>query len=78
MMTLTLNGQFKMFDFEAPVSVEMLLVQLSVNGRHVVIEKGGVIYKCPFEGVMLSDGDVLEIVHFVGGGLSQHYLGEKV
>ena len=41
MMTLTLNGQLKTFDFEAPVSVETVLAQLSVNGRHVVVEKGG-------------------------------------
>lgn len=68
MMTLTLNGQLKTFDIEAPVSVETVLSQLSVNGRHVVVEKGGVICQFPFEGVMLSDGDCLEIVHFVGGG----------
>jgi thiamine biosynthesis protein ThiS len=52
------------------VTVAEYLASLSIDPRAVVIEHNGQILRDrdSLSGVRLSDGDQLEIVHFVGGG----------
>jgi thiamine biosynthesis protein ThiS len=64
---LTVNGD------EMPLrglaTVGDLLAALKIAPQRVVVELNGLIYRRG-EGLdaSLSDGDVVEIVHFVGGG----------
>ena len=51
-------------------SIADLLDSLSLNARAVVVEHNEVILRDreSLPAVLLADGDVVEIVHFVGGG----------
>ena len=53
-----------------PVSVAQFLASLSLDPRTVVVEHNGRILRDreTLDSTGLVDGDVLEIVHFVGGG----------
>jgi len=50
-------------------SVETLLQQLGTSRERVAIElNADIVPKAGYEKQLLSDGDKIEIVHFVGGG----------
>ncbi len=51
-------------------SIANLLSSLSLDPRTVVVEHNGRILRdhASLPGVALTEGDVVEIVHFVGGG----------
>ena len=51
-------------------SIANLLSSLSLDARAVVVEHNGTILRdrASLPAVALADGDVIEIVHFVGGG----------
>ena len=53
-----------------PSSISDLLASLSLDARAVVVEHNGTILRDrdTLPGIFLADGDVVEIVHFVGGG----------
>lgn len=63
---ITVNGSSR----EASGSLSDLLGTLSIDPRSVVVERNAVILRdrASFPSIALSDGDVIEIVHFVGGG----------
>jgi thiamine biosynthesis protein ThiS len=65
--TLTVNGDSMPVDDLSTVG--QLLSHLKVAPERVVVELNGVIYRRG-EGLdqQLGGGDVVEIVHFVGGG----------
>lgn len=66
-MNLTVNGESK--KFEASLSVEQLLGQIGLDGTKVAVERNReIVPKSVYAQTMLSDGDNLEIVHFIGGG----------
>ena len=66
-MQLTINGQERRF--EAPMSVEALLRQIGLDGRKVAVERNlEIVPKSAYGSSQLSNGDKLEIVHFIGGG----------
>jgi sulfur carrier protein len=51
------------------VSVEVLLDELEIRPGRVVVELNrAIISRTEHGSTTLKDGDVLEIVHFVGGG----------
>lgn len=53
----------------APATASDLLQHLGLDPRMVVVELNRKIVRRPQLGnTTLSDGDVLELVHFVGGG----------
>ena len=65
-MKLTVNG--KEMDFEKS-TVQHLIEHYNLKSGSVVVEKNGAIIKRErFAVEGLKDGDVLEIVRFVGGG----------
>ena len=52
-----------------PQSLESYLSDKSLLGRRIAVERNGdIIPKSQFSEVILEDGDVLEIVHAIGGG----------
>ena len=70
MIALTINGKPQTLDDETPLP--QLLETLEIDVRLVAVAiNGEVIPKNQHGGVMLRDGDVVEIVRMVGGGASR-------
>lgn len=66
-MILTINGETHQLN--TPIKLSELLVKLELDGTKVAIERNlEIVPKSTYETQELSDGDKLEIVHFIGGG----------
>lgn len=66
-MTIKLNGD--PHELEQPLSVSALLAQLEIDARRVAVELNlAVVKKAAYDSSIVSDGDEVEIVNFVGGG----------
>jgi len=66
-VTVQLNGKPR--DFGGPLTLSGVLEQLGTIAKMVVIEYNGtVIPRSEYLDTPLVEGDILEIVHFVGGG----------
>ena len=66
-MKLTVNGEEHQFDGE--MSISTLLEHFQLNPQQVAVELNRHIVKKPdYQTTALKHGDVLEVVHFVGGG----------
>jgi len=66
-MNLTINGEPR--SVASPITLQQLLGELGLDGRKVAIERNReIVPKSTYDRVDLSDGDKLEIVHFIGGG----------
>ncbi len=66
-MLITLNGE--RFELDEPVSVNALLARLDIDPRRVAVEHNlAIVKRQRFDEVVVSDGDRVEIVNFVGGG----------
>jgi sulfur carrier protein len=70
-LTLVLNGQSRTFDvLRQSANVEQLVAELGLKGDRVAVERNGdIVPRSSWTETVLSDGDRLEVVHFVGGGL---------
>ncbi|MDA1354002.1 MAG: sulfur carrier protein ThiS [bacterium] len=66
-MRLTVNGEEDSFRL-GERTVQALVRCLGFVPEHVVVECNGEIYKGSDTQQEISDGDVIEIVRFVGGG----------
>ena len=68
-MRLVINGEEKEFDQISTLS--SLVDQLGLKSDRLAIELNrDIVPRASWERTELHDGDRLEIVHFVGGGLS--------
>jgi thiazole synthase len=66
-LSLTVNGEPRRI--AAGASIAGLVGDLGLDPRKVAVERNGAIVpRSTLAEAMLADGDVLEIVHFVGGG----------
>ncbi|HSH70424.1 MAG TPA: sulfur carrier protein ThiS [Deferrisomatales bacterium] len=66
-MKVSINGRLRMLP--AGTSLARLLQELELEAARVVVERNrSIVPREEFAAVALGDGDVLEIVHFVGGG----------
>jgi thiamine biosynthesis protein ThiS len=66
-LVITLNGE--PFELDQPLSVTDLLTRLAIDPRRVAVEHNLTILKRQaFPEIVVSDGDQVEIVNFVGGG----------
>jgi sulfur carrier protein len=66
-MKIHINGEQK--EVTDGLSVAVLLDELEIRPARVVVELNrAIISREAQESTSLKDGDVLEIVHFVGGG----------
>jgi len=64
---LIINGERR--ELPAALSVAELLAREGLAERRVAVERNGeIVPRSTLEEAPLADGDVLEIVHFVGGG----------
>ena len=64
-MTLVINGQQRFLDV---VTLGDVFKALGLRLDQYIVERNGDVCSRPFSDVTLFDGDVLEIVQFVGGG----------
>ena len=56
-------------DIAAPLSISALLAQLKIDARRVAVEHNLVIVtRDRYDSTMVSGGDTIEVVNFVGGG----------
>ncbi len=66
-MRLTINGEER--SFEEAMDLAALVSALGLNVRKVAVERNlEIVPRSTYARVLLTDGDRLEIVQFVGGG----------
>jgi sulfur carrier protein len=66
-MKIQLNGHER--EFSAPLSLSKLVEQLGMKEDRVAVELNrNIVPREMWSQTALSDGDRLEVVHFVGGG----------
>ena len=66
-MKITVNGEDRYFD--APLTITDLLTSLGIASGKVAVEWNlEIVPKSTYGTIDLSDGDRIEIVHFIGGG----------
>lgn len=66
-MILKINGEER--EFADGLSLTGLLESLQIRAGRVVVERNKqIVPRDSFGAAILADGDILEIVHFVGGG----------
>jgi thiamine biosynthesis protein ThiS len=64
---ILLNGETH--EITAPLSVTALLAGLGIDTRRVAVERNLVVVRrAQYDTEMVSEGDEVEIVNFVGGG----------
>ena len=68
-MTVTINGEERRLEGE--FTVDALLRQLGLDPAKVAVERNlEIVPRSGYREVTVSDGDRLEIVHFIGGGMT--------
>jgi thiamine biosynthesis protein ThiS len=66
-VTIRVNGE--PVEIAAPTTIGGLLASLTIDPRVVAVEHNLVVVKRDkYDAVVLTDGDEVEIVNFVGGG----------
>jgi thiamine biosynthesis protein ThiS len=66
-LRLTVNGEPR--ELPGPATLLDLLAHLGLDPRTVVVERNREIVRRPRLGdTAVADGDLIELVHFVGGG----------
>ena len=66
-MRVTVNGAAR--EIPKGMTVRELVAHLGLDGGPVAVEKNlEVVPRAEHAGAVLNEGDVVEIVHFVGGG----------
>ena len=69
-MKLVLNGESQ--TFETPLTLTALIEKLGMKSDRIAIELNrNIVPREQWPQTQLSEGDRLEIVHFVGGGSNQ-------
>ncbi len=65
-MEIQVNGESRTIE---PMSLLELLGTLDINPTRVAVERNrDIVPKREYETTLLADGDIIEIVQFVGGG----------
>lgn len=66
-MRVVINGENR--EISASLSVAALLRDLGLDARKIALEHNlEIVPRSAYGETMVSDGDRLEIVHFIGGG----------
>jgi thiamine biosynthesis protein ThiS len=68
---IQLNGQSRTFEeFTTRVELSRLIESLGLKADRIAIERNGeILYRNTWDQISIADGDRLEIVQFVGGGV---------
>lgn len=69
-LTIQLNGQPRTFsELGSPTDLASLIITLGLKGDRIAVEHNGdIVSRSAWDQALVSEGDRLEIVHFVGGG----------
>lgn len=66
-ISITLNGEPRRI--AAGLTIATLVTDIGLKPEKVAVERNlAIVPRSTLADVLLADGDVLEIVHFVGGG----------
>lgn len=66
-MEIRINGESRKLDSE--LKLDQLLSHFSMPLKRVAVELNGtVVRRADWETVQVTEGDKIEVVHFVGGG----------
>ena len=67
-MYLIVNG--KIYDnLEDDITMRELVDYLKLPAKKIAIERNReIVSKSTYDSVSLNDGDIIEIIHFIGGG----------
>ncbi len=70
-LTLLLNGHSRTFAALSPsATLDLLVQELGLKGDRVAVEHNGeIVPRTRWAASVLEEGDRLEVVHFVGGGI---------
>ena len=67
-MYLIVNGK-KYDNLEDDITMRELLDHLKLPAKKIAIERNReIVSKSTYASVRLNDGDIIEIIHFIGGG----------
>jgi len=67
---VTINGEPQ--QFAASLNIAAMLEELGIDRKKVALERNlEIVPKSTYDDVIVDDGDKLEIVHFIGGGMGQ-------
>ena len=67
-MYLIVNGK-KYDNLEDVITMRELLDHLKLPAKKIAIERNReIVSKSTYDSVRLNDGDIIEIIHFIGGG----------
>ncbi len=67
-MYLIVNGK-KYDNLEDDITMRELLDDLKLPAKKIAIERNReIVSKSTYDSVRLNDGDIIEIIHFIGGG----------
>ena len=70
-MKVTINGEER--EFASSLSLSSLISQIGMKADRVAVELNrNIVPRDAWETTSLSDGDRVEIVQFVGGGLTDY------
>jgi thiazole synthase len=76
-MTIILNGD--PVEVGGPLTLSALLLQLGVDARRVAVEHNLNVIKRPsYDTTQIQEGDQVEIVNFVGGGIKSETMTESL
>ncbi len=69
-LTLAINGQQRSFaSLTPPVTLEQTIAAMNLKGDRIAVEHNGeIVQRARWPETLVSSGDRLEVVHFVGGG----------
>ena len=72
-MQCVLNGQARDFpQLAAPALLQNVIAELGLKGDRVAVEhNGSIVPRGEWDTTYVVEGDRLEIVHFVGGGIGR-------
>jgi len=66
-MRVKINGEDR--EIDDGLTLTALLESLQIRPGRVVVERNrDIVPRDNYNGTLINDGDILEIVHFVGGG----------
>ena len=66
-MSVVINGENR--EIPSPITVTVLLRDLGLDARKIALEHNlEIVPRSAYDKTLVSDGDRLEIVHFIGGG----------
>ena len=66
-MKFNLNGEF--VEIEGILTVESIINKYNLDSRKIAVEKNmEIVPRSTFSKTEISEGDNIEIIHFIGGG----------